>query len=123
MAVFELGGKTIQVDPHRTWWPLSVFYKRQGVSVQVDPETHWWCAWLCSTTDDVDMIECPILLKSALVPDVEANGSCTDCGDLTVDGPASYGFSGPWPYDSVEFKGTVRIDGSGYGFSGVLVYS
>ena len=69
------------------------------------------------------MIECPILLKSALVPDAEATGSCTDCGDLTVDGPASYGFSGPWPYDSVEFKGTVRIDGSGYGFAGVLVYS
>ena len=47
MATFDLGGKTIQVDTHRTWWPLSVFYKRQGVTVQVNPETHWWCAWLC----------------------------------------------------------------------------
>ena len=123
MAVFQLGGKSIQVDPYKTSWPASIFYKRQGVQVQVNPDSHWWCLWLCSSTDNVNQIGCGIALHSSLVQDADAKGSCTNCGDLTVEGPAAWGVSGPWPYGSVDYSGTVQIDGSTYAFKGSLVYS
>jgi hypothetical protein len=122
MAVFQLGGKDIQVDTYKTSWPLNIFYKRQGVEVQVNPDSHWWCLWLCSSTDDVDQIACTIELHSSLTPDVGAKDSCSNCGDLTVEGPSSWGVSGPWPFASVSFTGTVTIDGSAYGFEGSLNY-
>jgi len=123
MAVFQLGGKSIQVDPYKTSWPASIFYKRQGVQVQVNPDSHWWCLWLCSSTDDVDQIGCSIVLHSSLEQDTEAKGSCRKCGDLTVEGPSTWGFSSPWPYGSVDYGGTVQIDGTTYPFQGSLVYS
>jgi len=123
MAVFQLGGKSIQVDPYKTSWPASIFYKRQGVQVQVNPDSHWWCLWLCSSTDDVDQIGCAIVLHSSLEQDTEAKGSCRKCGDLTVEGPATWGFSSPWPYGSVDYGGTVQIEGTTYPFQGSLVYS
>jgi hypothetical protein len=123
MAVFQLGGKNIQVDPYKTSWPASIFYKRQGVQIQVNPDSHWWCLWLCSSTDDVDQIGCSIVLHSSLVQDTESKGSCANCGDLTVEGPATWGFSAPWPYGSVDYRGTVEIDGNTYAFEGSLVYS
>jgi len=122
MAVFQLGGKNIQVDTDQTSWPWSVVYKSQGVKIQVSPDSHWWCLWLCSSTDDIDQISCSIVLHSSLVPDTEAKGSCTNCGDLSVDGPASWGFSGPWPYATVDYSGTARIDGTTYPFEGSLVF-
>jgi len=123
MAVFQLGGKNIQVDPDKTSWPASIFHKRQGVKVQVNSDSHWWCLWLCSSTDDVDQIGCSIVLHSALQPDTDAKGSCTKCGELSVEGPATWGFSAPWPYGSVDYSGTVKIDGNTYAFEGSLVYS
>ena len=123
MAVFQLGGKSIQVDPYKTSWPASIFYKRQGVQVQVNPDSHWWCLWLCSSTDDVDQIGCAIVLHSSLEQDTEAKSSCRKCGDLTVEGPATWGFSSPWPYGSVDYSGTVQIEGTTYPFQGSLVYS
>ena len=123
MAVFQLGGKSIQVDPYKTSWPASIFYKRQGVQVQVNPDSHWWCLWLCSSTDDVDQIGCAIVLHSSLEQTTEAKGSCRKCGDLTVEGPATWGFSSPWPYGSVDYSGTVQIEGTTYPFQGSLVYS
>jgi hypothetical protein len=123
MSVFSIAGRKVQVDTYQTPWPASVFFKQQGVRIQVNPQTHWWCAWLCTTTDNADAIDCAIELKSVLVPPVTARNSCTRCGDLTVRGSGSVGFSGPWPFQSVEFKGTVRFpDGAGT-IAGALVYS
>jgi hypothetical protein len=122
MAVFQLGGKTIQVDPYKTSWPLSIIYKRQGVGIQVNPDSHWWCLWLCSSTDNVDQIGCTIVLHSSVEPDATAKDSCTNCGDLTVEGSANWGFSAPWPYGSVDYSGTVQMDGNTYDFEGSLVY-
>jgi len=87
MAVFQLGGKNIQVDTYQTSWPVSIFYKRQGVKVQVNPDSHWWCLWLCSSTDDVDQLGCSIVLHSSLVPDTEAKDSCTSCARSRGRGP------------------------------------
>ena len=123
MAVFQLGGKNIQVDPDKTSWPASIFHKRQGVKVQVNPDSHWWCLWLCSSTDDVHQIGCSIVLHSALQPDTDAKGSCTKCGDLSVEGPATWGFSAPWPYGSVDFSGTVQFGGNTHAFQGSLAFS
>ncbi len=123
MAVFQLGGKNIQVDTYQTSWPASIFYKRQGVKIQVNPDSHWWCLWLCSSTDDIDEIGCTIVLHSSLEQDTEAKDSCTSCGDLTVEGPATWGYSPPWPYGTVDYNGTVRIDGTTYPFEGSLVFS
>jgi len=123
MAVFQLGGKNIQVDPDKTSWPASIFHKRQGVKVQVNPDSHWWCLWLCSSTDDVDQIGCAIELHSSLEQDYGTKDSCTNCGDLTVEGPATYGFSSPWPYGSVDFSGTVQFGGNTHAFQGSLAFS
>ena len=121
--VFELGGKKVQVNTYTTSWPLSVFYKRQGVGIKINPHGHWWCLWLCSSTDDVDAIACSIVLHSALVADATAMGSCTDCGDLTVKGPATGGFSAPWAYGSVDFRGSITIGEQSWTFNGSLVFS
>jgi len=42
---------------------------------------------------------------------------------VTVEGPATWGFSSPWPYGSVDYSGTVQIEGTTYPFQGSLVYS
>ena len=76
-----------------------------------------------STTDNADAIECTIKLESALVPPVTARNSCTRCGDLTVRSAGAAGFSGPWPFQSVEFKGSVRFDNGAGAITGSLVYS
>ena len=89
----------------------------------MNPDSHWWCLWLCSSTDDVDQIGCAIVLHSSLEQNTEAKGSCRKCGDLTVEGPATWGFSSPWPYGSVDYSGTVQIEGTTYPFQGSLVYS
>src|SRR5437016_12599665 len=77
--VFQLGGKKIQVDTYKTSWPLNIFYKRQGVQIQVNPDSHWWCLWLCSSTDDIQAIDCTIVLRSSLGQDNSAKDSCTNC--------------------------------------------
>jgi hypothetical protein len=56
MTVFNIAGRDVQVDTYKTWWPLSVVWKQQGVEIQVNPETHWWCAWLCTTTENAKSI-------------------------------------------------------------------
>jgi hypothetical protein len=121
--VFQLGGKKIQVDTYQTSWPLSIFYKAQGVTIQVNPHGHWWCLWLCNSTDDIETLGCSIVLHSGLVADATAKNSCTNCGDLTVRGPASGGFSAPWAYGSVDFKGTAKINGQTSAFEGALAFS
>jgi len=123
MSVFSIAGRKVQVDTYQTPWPASIFFKQQGVRIQVNPQTHWWCAWLWTTTDNADAIDCAIELKGALMPPTTARNSCTRCGDLTVRASGSVGFSGPWPFQSVEFNGTVRFpDGAGT-IAGALVYS
>jgi hypothetical protein len=62
MTVFNIAGRDVQVDTYKTWWPLSVVWKQQGVEIQVNHETHWWCAWLCTTTENAKSIECTIKL-------------------------------------------------------------
>jgi len=123
MTVFNIAGRNVQVDTYQTPWPVSIFFKQQGVRIQVNPQTHWWCLWLCTTTDNADAIECTIKLESALVPPVTARNSCTRCGDLTVRSAGAAGFSGPWPFQSVEFKGSVRFDNGAGAITGSLVYS
>ena len=123
MAVFNIAGREVHVDTYKTWWPLSVVWKQQGIEIQVNPQSHWWCLWLCTTTDNADMIECTIKLESAIVPGVTAKKSCTNCGDLTIRSDGSVGFSAPWEFQSVEFKGSVRFDDGAGEIFGVLVYS
>src|SRR5262245_18279920 len=114
MTVFNISGRNVQADTYQTPWPASIFFKQQGVKIQVNPQSHCWCLWHCSTTDNAYAIECTIKLESALLPAVTAGNSCTRCGDLTVRRSGSVGFSGPWPFQSVEFKCTVRFtDGAG----------
>ena len=123
MAVFQLGGKEVQVDPWKTSWPWSYVKKQQGVEVKVNPSSHWWCLWLCDSTDDVDAITCTARLTSALEEGTTIEGKCSSCGDLTVKSGASWGFSAPWLYQGAEFTGTVEIDAKVYGFEGQLLYS
>ena len=122
MTVFHLGGKDIQVDTAQTSWPVNIFYKRQGVRVRVNPDSHWWCLWLCSSTDKIQAIGCSIVLHSRLVADATTKGSCTNCGDLTVEGAATWGVSAPWAYGSVDFEGTVKIEGQTWPLQGSLVF-
>jgi len=123
MTVFNIAGRNVQVDTYKTSWPLSIFFKQQGVEIQVNPQTHWWCLWLCTTTDNADAIECTIRLEGPLVPPVTAKNSCTNCGDLTVRSSGTVGFSAPWQFQSVAFRGVVRFsDGSG-AIDGSLVFS
>lgn len=123
MTVFNIAGRNVQIDTYKTWWPLSVVWKQQGVEIQVNPETHWWCAWLCTTTENAKSIECTIKLESAIVPAVTAENSCTNCGDLTVKSDGSVGYSAPWEFQSVEFEATVRFDDGSGTVKGVLLYS
>jgi hypothetical protein len=123
MTVFNIAGRDVQVDPYKTSWPISIFFKQQGVEIQVNPQRHWWCLWLCTTTDNADMIECTIILESAIEQAVTAKGSCTSCGDLTIRSGGSWGISAPWEFQSVEFKGVVRFDDGSGAIEGSLVYS
>ncbi len=123
MTVFNIAGRDVHVDAYKTSWPLSVFWKQQGVEIQVNPQTHWWCAWLCTTTDKARAIECTVKLESAIVSAVTAKNSCTNCGDLTVKSDASVGVSAPWQFQSVEFSGTLRFDNGAGEIKGTLVYS
>jgi len=123
MTVFKIAGRDVQVDTYQTSWPVSVFWKQQGVRIQVNPQTHWWCAWLCTTTDNAKAIECTIRLESAIVPAVTAKNSCTNCGDLTIRSGGSVGFSAPWQFQSVEFDGNVRFDDGAGEVKGTLIYS
>lgn len=118
MAVHELGGEEIEVTPRsRYYW----FYRRQGVAIEVSPSRHWWCAWLCSTTTEIDEIRCTIVL-SGDVADHEASGSCRDCGRLNVMGPAFWGAGVPQHYRQARYAGTVRIEGSAYEIAGSVLY-
>jgi len=104
--IFNIAGRSVQVDTYQTPWPLSAVWKQQGIEIQVNPQTHWWCLWLCTTTDNADSIECTIKLESAIVPPgVTAQKSCTNCGDLTIRSDSSLGFGAPSLFQSVEFKG------------------
>ena len=123
MTVFNVAGRDVQVDTYKTSWPLSIVWKQQGVEIQVNPQTHWWCAWLCTTTDKANSIECTIRLESAIVPAVTAKKSCTNCGDLTVKSDGSVGFGAPWQFQSVEFDGTVRFEDGAGTIKGALVFS
>jgi hypothetical protein len=38
-------------------------------------------------------------------------------------GPAFWGFNIPQPYQSVSYRGTVKIHGQNYAFSGSSLYS
>jgi hypothetical protein len=123
VPVFQLGGKDVHVEPWKTSWPLSYFYKQQGVEVKVNPDSHWWCLWLCDTTDDVDRISCSARLLAVLEGDATIDGMCSSCGDLTVKSGASWGFSPPWVYQRADFEGAVEIDGRTYGFNGQFLYT
>jgi hypothetical protein len=123
MPVYHLGGKDIKVDTYEIWWPLSIFYKKQGLEIKVNPERHWWCLWFCTTTDDVAEIDCQIVLITALEENQSVNGSCTNCGDLVVAAPGSYGISAPWLYSRVDYRGVVRINSTPYSFEGMLLYT
>jgi hypothetical protein len=123
MTVFNIAGRKVQVDPYKTWWPLSVVFKQQGVKIQVNPQTHWWCLWLCTTTDNADAMECSIFLKGAIAPEVGKQDSCTRCGDLTITSDGSVGFSAPWEFQTVDFKGSVRFGNDGGPIVGSLVFS
>jgi hypothetical protein len=122
MPVFSLGGKDVHVDAWKTWWPLSVVYKQQGVEVQVNPERHWWCLWFCQTTEDVDAIECAAVLVSTFDENAEIANSCGRCGDLVVRSAATLGYSAPWLYARADFAGAVDVDGSRLEFKGSLQY-
>jgi hypothetical protein len=89
----------------------------------VNPDSHWWCLWLCSSTDDIQAIDCTTVLHSSLGPDGSAKDSCTSCGDLTVAGPATWGVSAPLAYGSVDFGGSVRTEGETWALAGTLVFS
>lgn len=118
MAVHELGGEKIEVTPRsRYYW----FYRRQGVSIEVSPSRHWWCAWLCTTTTEIDEIRCSIVL-SGNVADHEASGSCSDCGRLNVMGPPFWGAGVPQPYQQARYAGTVRIEGRAHEIAGSVLY-
>jgi len=123
MAVHHLGGKDIQVDTTDYSFPISIFYRQPGITIQVNPSTHWYCLWLCSSTDTIDAIACDIQLSGPSVSPGEGQGSCRNCGDLTVRGPSWGGFRVPNPYTSVSYKGTVKIDGATYAFDGLLNFS
>jgi hypothetical protein len=123
MPVFELGGKEVHVEPWSTWWPLSIFYKQQGVEVKISPDRHWWCLWLCETTDDVERIGCEARLSGALAPDATLEGECSSCGDLTLRSAASWGVSAPWLYQRADFSGSITVDRNSYPFRGSVLYT
>lgn len=123
MPTYHLGGKDIKVDAYQTWWPLSVIYKQQGLEVKVNPQRHWWCLWLCTTTDNIDGIEATAFLKGRLTGDIQLGDSCKRCSDLTLRSPASFGYSQPWLWGSVEYTGAVHINSQRYSFEGALVYT
>src|SRR5438876_1317909 len=52
---YNFGGQTVSVTPRSVYY---WFYRSQGVSIEVSPERHWWCLWICTTTTDVDAIQC-----------------------------------------------------------------
>lgn len=118
MTVFALGGQQVVVDPKNQYF---FFFRRQGISIQISPKTHWWCAWLCSSTTNVDAIECSANL-TGITGGFQASGECSDCGSLDVMGPSFWGFGVPAAYGEVSYKGTVRIDGRGYEFGGSSVF-
>lgn len=118
MPVHEVGGESVEVSTRtRNFF----FYKSQGIRIEVSPERHWWCLWLCSTTKEIDLIQCSIILSDSGEP-AEASGSCEDCGDLNVMGPSFWGFNFPWPYARVAYQGVVQIDGERYSISGTILY-
>ena len=123
MAVFHIAGRDVHVDTYKTSWPLSVFWKQQGIEIQVNPQTHWWCAWLCTTTDNAKSIQCTIILESAIVPAVTAQKSCTNCGDLTIRSDGTLGFRAPWEFQSVVFRGSVSFDDGVGPIDVVLLFS
>ena len=116
MTDFNFGGERIEVRAKsRYFW----FYRRQGLSIQVSPHSHWWCLWFCSSTTDVNSIRCSGVLTSTTVAEYEIDGSCSDCGSLTLWGPAFWGAAVPQAYQTVRYSGTIVIKGEAYEFSGV----
>jgi hypothetical protein len=45
------------------------------------------------------------------------------CGDLTITSGGSVGFSAPWEFQTVDFKGSVRFGNDGGPIVGSLVFS
>jgi hypothetical protein len=123
MPVFDVRGKEVHVEPYTTWWPLSIVFKQQGVEIKINPDRHWWCLWLCTTTDDVENIGCTIELQSTVIPTEVVVGTCNNCGDLTVNSAGQWGISGPWPFQRVDFQGTIQVDGERGSFKGSILFS
>jgi hypothetical protein len=123
MPVYDLGGYDVHVVPWQTSWPVSIFYKQQGVEVKINPESHWWCLWLCSTTEEIDHVDLRAELTSALVPNAVIDASCDECGDLTARSEPSWGYSAPWVYLRADFAGSIRVEGGSYSFKGQFLYS
>lgn len=116
MTDFELGGERIAArSKSRYYW----FYRRQGLSINVSPESHWWCAWLCTTTTEIDSLRSSMVLISDVLPEYEATGSCNECGSLTLWGPKMYGLGVPQAYQTVRYSGVAVISGESYPFSGI----
>ena len=118
MAVHDVGGEKIEVTPSsKYYW----FYRRQGILVEISPKRKWWCAWLCSSTTEIDEIRCSIVL-SGVVPDHETSGNCSKCGNLRVMGPAYWGASVPKAYLQARYAGSVRIRGNVYTINGSVIF-
>lgn len=118
MSVHNIGGERVVVTPiDRNWF----FYRTQGISVEVSPRRRWWCLWICTTTTDVDSIQCFINLTGA-VKRANANDSCADCGSLTVTGPDFWGFSVPRAFDRVSYSGSIKKGSSTFSFEGSEIF-
>jgi hypothetical protein len=118
MPVHNVGGEEIVVAPRSQNFFL---YRRQGISINVSPKRRIWCLWLCSSTTNIDRIECSILL-SGLAQEAEAAKQCTNCGSLNIMGPAFWGVNIPQAYQRVEYRGRVQIKGEEFSITGSIVY-
>jgi hypothetical protein len=118
VTVFAVGGQQVVVEPKNQYYFV---FHRQGISIEITPVTHWWCAWLCSSTTSVDQIECSITL-SGVTADIQAGGTCSDCGSMDVVGPSYWGYRVPAAYTQVGYSGRVRINGQGYEISGSFIF-
>jgi hypothetical protein len=116
---YQFGGKTIQVNTRSVYY---WFYRSQGVSIEVDPERHWWCLWVCTTTSDIDRIQCSIVL-TGFAQEAQASGACNGCGSLNVMGPGYWGLGVPQGFQRVTYTGTVQINRITYPIGGAMLYT
>jgi hypothetical protein len=95
--------------------------RSQGISMSVSPTRPWWCLWLCTTsTTNAEVLNGRAAL-SGLQFDNSAN-SCSNCGGLDVVGPTYWGMNVPRPYSRAEYSASIRIDGTTFEVSGVILY-